>query len=104
MKNICLTNKNKLRMEKKYFHGANIERQGKKIGVILFIGSCAEIYGEIATADGKKEIKIVDCFGRQTFMPRAVLIQHVTGTGDLVKKFARICLKRLERQMFPRKK
>ena len=89
---------------KKYFHGANIERQGKKIGVILFIGPCAEIYGEIATADGKKEIKIVDCFGRQTFMPRAVLIQHVTGTGDLVKKFARICLKRLERQMFPRKK
>ena len=59
MKNICLTNKNKLRMEKKYFHGANIEHQGKKIGVALFFGSCAEVCGEVVAADGsKKEIKV----------------------------------------------
>lgn len=88
---------------KKHFHGANIERQGEKIGVILSVGPCAEVYGEVATANGKKEIKIVDSTGRQTFMPRAVLIEYVCGTGKRMKKFIEICLKRLERQIFPRK-
>lgn len=88
---------------KKYFHGANIERQGEKIGVILSVGPCAEVYGEVATANGKKEIKIVDTAGKQTFMPRNVLIEHVTGAGRQMKKFVAICLKRLERQLFPKK-
>ena len=91
-------------MEKKnYFHGANIEHQGKKIGVALYFGSCAEVCGEVVAADGsKKEIKVTDCGGKQTFVPRAVLIEHVTGTGKKMKKFIDICLRLLKRQICQR--
>lgn len=91
-------------MEKKnYFHGANIEHQGKKIGVAFFLGNCAEVYGELVIDGAKKEVKILDCAGKQTFMPKKVLIEHITKVGMSMKLFSTICIKRLKRQLVTRK-
>lgn len=90
-------------MEKNYFYGTNIECQNQRIGVAFFLGNCAEVYGELVINGARKEVKILDCAGKQTFMPKKVLIEHITKVGMSMKKFSDICMKRLERQLVTRK-